>query len=89
MNGDFTVESTLSSRGQITLPKELRDALFLKQGDKVQFRVSKGEATLYAARAAAEDPIARWAGVLPAVIGPGGGKAWVRELRGYEDEVID
>jgi AbrB family looped-hinge helix DNA binding protein len=87
MSGDFVVESILSSRGQITLPKELRDALFLKQGDKVEFRVRNGEVTLSAHRADAEDPIVRWVGALPGEIGPGGGKAWVRELRGYEDEV--
>jgi AbrB family looped-hinge helix DNA binding protein len=89
MEGDFTAESTLSSRGQITLPKELRDALFLKQGDKVEFRVRKGEVVLSARRSEAEDPIARWVGALPAELGPGGGKAWVRELRGHADGGID
>jgi len=89
MNADLLTESILSSRGQITLPKQLRDALFLKQGDKVHFRVSNGQATLFAARPEAEDPIARWAGALQAELSPGGGKAWVRELRGYEDGVID
>jgi AbrB family looped-hinge helix DNA binding protein len=87
MRGDFVAESILSSRGQITLPKELRDALFLKQGDKVEFRVRSGEVTLSARRAEADDPVGRWVGALPAELGPGGGKAWVRELRGYEDEV--
>ncbi len=89
MSGDFVTESVLSSRGQITLPKELRDALFLKQGDKVEFRVRKGEVTLSARRAEADDPVSRWVGALPTDLGPGGGKAWVRELRGYEDGVID
>jgi hypothetical protein len=34
----------------------------------------------------AADRVAGWIGALPAESGPGGGKAWVRELRGYEDE---
>jgi AbrB family looped-hinge helix DNA binding protein len=60
MSTDLLTESTLSSRGQITLPKKLRDALFLKQADKVKFRVSNGQVTLYAARTEAEDPDPRW-----------------------------
>lgn len=31
------MESTLTTKGQITLPKALRDALHLKTGDKVVF----------------------------------------------------
>ncbi|MCF6221732.1 MAG: AbrB/MazE/SpoVT family DNA-binding domain-containing protein [Robiginitomaculum sp.] len=31
------MESTLTTKGQITLPKALRDALHLKTGDKVIF----------------------------------------------------
>lgn len=31
--------STLSSKGQITLPKELRDQLKLQSGDKVEFLI--------------------------------------------------
>jgi AbrB family looped-hinge helix DNA binding protein len=89
MRADFVAESTLSTRGQITLPKELRDALFLRQGDKVEFRVRNGEVTLSACRAETKDPITRWVGALPGEPGPGGGKAWVRKLRGHEDGAID
>lgn len=31
------MESTLTSRGQITLPKALRDELHLKSGDRISF----------------------------------------------------
>jgi AbrB family looped-hinge helix DNA binding protein len=31
--------STLTSKGQITLPKEIRKALELEQGDRVAFRL--------------------------------------------------
>ena len=34
---EITMESTLTTKGQITLPKALRDALHLKTGDKVIF----------------------------------------------------
>jgi antitoxin PrlF len=32
-------ESTLTSKGQITIPKKVRDALGLEVGDRVSFRV--------------------------------------------------
>jgi antitoxin PrlF len=40
------VPATVTSKGQITLPKSVREALGLKQGDRVLFRVSKGRAVL-------------------------------------------
>jgi antitoxin PrlF len=30
-------ESTLTSKGQVTLPKEIRDALSLQEGDRISF----------------------------------------------------
>ncbi len=30
-------ESTLTSKGQVTLPKDIRDALALQEGDRVSF----------------------------------------------------
>lgn len=40
------VPATLTSKGQITLPKSVRDALGLKEGDRVLFRVLEGRAVL-------------------------------------------
>jgi len=40
------VPATVTSKGQITLPKPVRDALGLKTGDRVLFRVHKGRAVL-------------------------------------------
>jgi AbrB family looped-hinge helix DNA binding protein len=34
--------STVTSKGQITIPKEVRDALALEVGDRVAFRVLPG-----------------------------------------------
>jgi antitoxin PrlF len=40
------VPATVTSKGQVTLPKSVREALGLKEGDRVLFRVHKGRAVL-------------------------------------------
>lgn len=42
------VSAKLSSKGQITLPRAVRDALGVKEGDTVLFRVHDGRATVAA-----------------------------------------
>ena len=45
--------TTLTSKGQVTIPKHIRDALALHPGTAVEFSVSAtGEVVLHAARAA-------------------------------------
>ena len=39
--------ATLTSKGQITLPKEVRDSLSLKEGDRVSFVVEADGSVLY------------------------------------------
>jgi antitoxin PrlF len=36
----------MTSKGQVTVPKAVRDALGLEAGDRVSFRVSEGKAIL-------------------------------------------
>ena len=52
-------ESTITSRGQTTLPKEVREALDLKAGDKVRYLIYDGEV-----RIAPVLPLSRLFGVL-------------------------
>lgn len=40
------VPATVTSKGQVTLPKSVREALGIKAGDRVLFRVLKGRAVL-------------------------------------------
>ena len=40
------VGARMSSKGQLTVPKEVRDALGLDEGDRVYFRVQRGGAVI-------------------------------------------
>jgi AbrB family looped-hinge helix DNA binding protein len=40
------MSATLSSKGQITVPKAVRDALGLKSGDAIDFVIKDGQAIL-------------------------------------------
>ncbi|HXW94597.1 MAG TPA: AbrB/MazE/SpoVT family DNA-binding domain-containing protein [Nitrososphaerales archaeon] len=37
---------SVTSKGQVTIPKEVRDKLGLRSGDKVVFSIENGEATI-------------------------------------------
>jgi antitoxin PrlF len=77
--------STISSKGQVTVPLEIRHRLGLKQGDRVEFVVEKDRTTIRPARAP-ENPFAKYVGALPAFSGVREVNAWVRNLRGDEDD---
>jgi AbrB family looped-hinge helix DNA binding protein len=46
----MTDEVTISSKGQVTIPKAIRDRLRLKPGDRVAFRVRGDEVVVEPAR---------------------------------------
>ena len=79
----MTRSSTISSKGQITVPREIRNRLGLKEGDRVEFVVENDRTTLRPARAP-ENPFAKYVGALPAFSGVLEVNAWVGALR---DEV--
>ena len=84
MEKSFT--SRLTSKGQITVPQEIRERLGLKQGDRVEFVAEKHRTVVRRAKTT-ENPFAKYVGALPAF--PGGRKeinAWVRDLRGRNDD---
>lgn len=56
------MEATVSSKGQVTIPKPLRDALGLDSGTKLRFREESGR--LVATKVRTTDPITEVFGIL-------------------------
>ena len=81
----MTRSSTISSRGQITVPLEIRNRLGLKKGDRVEFVVDNDRTTSRPARAP-ENPFVKYVGALPAFSSVHEANAWVRTLRDEEAE---
>ena len=78
--------STISSKGQVTIPQEVRLRLGLQEGDRIEF-VVEGERTLIRPARQVHNPFERYASALGTF--PGGAEeinAWVAELR---DEAPD
>jgi len=75
--------STISSKGQITVPLEVRKRLGLKEGDRVEFVVEKDRTTIRPAQGP-ENPFLKYVGALPAFVNAREINKWVKTLR--EDE---
>ncbi|HEY7616990.1 MAG TPA: AbrB/MazE/SpoVT family DNA-binding domain-containing protein [Terriglobales bacterium] len=76
--------STISSKGQITVPQEIRERLGLTAGDRVEF-VMEGERTVIRPARATFNPFEPYKGVLGTF--PGGAKeinSWLRDMRDEE-----
>jgi antitoxin PrlF len=78
--------STISSKGQITVPLEIRRRLGLKEGDRVEF-VVEGERTIIRPAQPAENPFDKYVGALSAFRSKREINAWVRSLR--DEESVD
>jgi antitoxin PrlF len=77
--------STISSKGQITLPLEIRRRLGLKTGDRVEFVLDEGRTTIRPA-GAPDNPFEKYVGALPAFSHTDQIHAWVRSLRDEKAE---
>ena len=85
MSKDYKYYSSVSSKGQVTVPLEIRNRLGLATGDKVEF-VIDGERTVIRPARAALNPFEKYRGILGTF--PGGDEeinAWIDDLRS-EDE---
>jgi antitoxin PrlF len=77
--------STISSKGQVTVPQEIRKRLGLQTGDRVEFLVEEGRTVLRPVRTES-DPFEKYIGILgPFPGGEEGIKAWIDDMRSDED----
>ena len=74
--------TTVSSKGQVTIPIEIRMRLGLKEGDQVEFVVENGITVLRPARH--ENPFNKYVGALPAFESKQQVNDWVAGLRDEE-----
>jgi antitoxin PrlF len=72
--------STISSKGQITVPIEVRRRLGLKEGDRVDFVFEDDRTVLRPARQKT-NPFVAYLGALPAFSSREEINAWIRDLR--------
>ncbi len=73
--------STISSKGQITVPQEIRKRLGLETGDRVEF-VIEGDRTVIQPFREDPDPFEKQMGILgPFPGGEEGIKAWIADMR--------
>lgn len=77
----MTFSSTLSSKGQVTIPQEIRMRLGLKEGDRVEF-ASQGDLTVIRPARTMANPFKAYAGALGTFAGGADEiNAWVHDLR--------
>jgi antitoxin PrlF len=77
--------STISSKGQITVPQEIRKRLGLEPGDRVEFVVEEDRTVIRPARSEV-NPFERFIGILgPFPGGEEGIKAWIDDMRSDKD----
>jgi antitoxin PrlF len=77
--------STISSKGQITVPQEIRKRLGLETGDRVEFVVEEDRTVIRPARSEV-NPFERYIGILgPFPGGEAGIKSWIDDMRSDKD----
>jgi antitoxin PrlF len=77
--------STISSKGQITVPQEIRKRLGLEAGDRVEFVVEEGRTVFRPVRSEV-NPFEKFIGIAePFPGGEDGIKAWIDEMRSDKD----
>ena len=77
--------STIGTKGQITVPQEIRKRLGLAPGDRVEFVVEEGRTVIRPVRSGV-NPFEKFIGIAgPFPGGEGGIKAWIDDMRSDKD----
>jgi antitoxin PrlF len=80
-----TFTSPISSKGQITIPREIRDRLGVGAGDRVEFVIEDDRTTIRPWRDN-PDPFEKFRGILGLFPGGEAGiKAWIDDMRNDEE----
>jgi AbrB family looped-hinge helix DNA binding protein len=75
------MKTKVSDKGQVTIPKKLRDQLGIRVGDELDFEVEQGR--LVAAKVVEQDPLdAVWGTLPPEALDGMSVDEWIDELRG-------
>lgn len=81
------IRAKVTSKGQITVPLEIRKSLGIKPGDHLRFEQKKNGISLV--RDTEEDVFEKWRGIGTGFLIPGKDKAslvaFFREMRGHDD----
>jgi AbrB family looped-hinge helix DNA binding protein len=80
-------EAKITSKGQVTVPREVRRILGVREGDKLLFenlKMDNGETGILIRPVRRRSSFAKYRGIGNPGIGPGreGIAEWIRELRG-------
>ncbi|MGA9508576.1 MAG: AbrB/MazE/SpoVT family DNA-binding domain-containing protein [Candidatus Sulfotelmatobacter sp.] len=77
--------STITSKGQLTVPQEIRRRLGLQTGDRVEFVVEEDRTVIRPVRSE-DNPFEKFMGILgPFPGGEKGIKAWIDDMRSDKD----
>jgi antitoxin PrlF len=76
------MKATVSEKGQITIPKKLRDRLGIRPGQVLEWTENQGKLVGRKLNSADDDPLRRVYGILK--IG-GSTDEWIKEIRGEPD----
>ncbi len=75
--------STISGKGQFTIPQEIRNRIGLSAGDRVEFVVENGQTLIRPLRGEI-NPFEKYKGILKSFLSRKEINAWVNEMRDSE-----
>ncbi len=75
--------STISSKGQVTIPQEIRIRMGLKEGDRIEFVIDHGKTVIRPAHASG-NPLRQYLGAYPAFKSRKEINDWISQMRDEE-----
>ena len=77
------MSATLTSKGQVTIPREIRERLGLQQGDQIEFESENGKMVIRKLVPAGKNPFLEQIGITSSLAGNAVDRQ--RELRGWDE----